>query len=241
MSDDDTISIDDDMRDTSLHAHSYTGVFKIERRIRKINDFYVPLRGGLVPAQVGTFVVVLLVCAALWFALFNPLLHMLFGDQSTVMIAIFAILGPALLAAHYIGKPMPDGKTIKGLLRGRLRRYLDDEWHKGGMPIRQRRNPTEKVLHIQRPWSPDGEGAAYIADVVGKTDLYTPAPIPASPADLLATRRAVADTTPDRLLSWVTDVETTDAETRRAAAEDSDNEDALFAAARGSYGSVLAD
>lgn len=227
-----------DLSNAALQAHSYTGVFKIERRIRKVNDFAVPMRGGLVPAQVGTFVAVLLVSTILWFALLNPLLHLIFGDQSTLPIAITAILGPAILAGHRIGKPMPHGKTIRGWLRSRIRRYLDDEWHRGGLPIKERpHHDTE--LHLHRHWTPDTEGEQYLTNLTGDNDLYTPAPIPSSSAaDIMATRRYLADDQPDRLLSWVTTMATEDNTTH----DDAETNDAVtMSTTRGSFGTVTVE
>lgn len=205
MANDDIVD-EDVTHDPELHAVSYTSIFRIRRRMRKLNDFTIPSRNGIGPEQFGAAFVVFLICVITWFLVLSPLLHILSSDVPWMMPAAW-LLFPPFLAAQRIGKPMPDGKTISGWMRGRVRRYLDDEWHRRGVPVK-RRSHEGKEFHFLRVWEPDTEGSEYIADLTGIPDLYRRKPVTHSPSEQLAARNYI----PVDLADWVNNVEHIDAE-----------------------------
>lgn len=233
----------EDTNDPNLQARSYTGVFRIERRIRKINDFNVPMRSGLVPAQGGAFVAVLLLSLILWFALFSPLITAIFQQPPPAILMAMFLLGPPILATRRIGKPMPYGKTLPGWLRSAARNFLDDEWHRAGTPIASRKSRSEKILHITRTWKPVGEGAEYIADLARDDSLYA---LPdtgysISPADELATRTLQTKGGPADLLDWVLQTQAADDEAARKMMEAADIKALEYATDHTVFGQVHAD
>ena len=243
MADDNDDESAEDTSDVTLQARSYTGVFRIERRIRKINDFAVPLRGGLVPAQVGTFIGVLLVTVILWFALIAPLVSTIFKQSPPLILAVFFILVPPWLLSRQIGKPMPAGKTIPGWVRSRARAFLDDEWHRGGTPIKERPDRTAKVMHLERSWRPDAEGAEFISDLAEDPDLYArpDTGYSISPADEVATADQQDSESTVDLLQWVERVQREDAEAARKALEKSQDNGPEHGTDYATYGQVHTD
>ena len=158
----------EDLEALKLIGHSYDSLFSIRKRIRKINDLTIPLRQGLTTSQIGTGLVVFVVQIILFGMFIRPLFD-LFGASVPWQLLALWLLGPPVLAAQNIIKPMPYGKSIPGTVQSLLRAWLDDPIHRRGLPIATPKQPYEtKVAHYQREWVPFEE---YVADEEGEAPI----------------------------------------------------------------------
>lgn len=167
-----------------LQCVSYTNLFNIRRRVRKINDLYIPLRNGVAPEQFFAFFGTLFFLIIAWFVIIGPVLNLLTSDIGLQIYALY-FLGPPILMAQKIGKPMPNAKSISGWARSKLRWRLDDRVHRRGIPIAARNDPGRQFQYL-RVWEPDAEGAAYLAEYFEKPDLHRDQAWTTSPTDALA-------------------------------------------------------
>lgn len=142
----------EDLEAMGLIGHSYDTLFSIRKRIRKINDLVIPFRQGLTTSQIGTGVGVFILQVITFGMLVVPFLG-LFGAQSPWQFTVLWLLGPPILAAQNIVKPMPYGKSIPGTVQSLMRYLLDDPIHRRGLPIATPRQPYDQTLaHYQREW-----------------------------------------------------------------------------------------
>lgn len=149
-------------------VENYTELAKIRKRIRKVNDITIPLRRGVGIDQVVTGLVVLILLAILYGAIFSPLIAITHIEVSWAAYLIY-FLAPTFLAAQKVSAPMKYGKTIPGTIISRLRRWLDDPVHRRGFPLPHR--PTRaRRMHYQREWQPKTPYAASTNARSGATD-----------------------------------------------------------------------
>lgn len=142
----------EDLEALGLIGHSYDSLFAVRKRIRKVNDLVIPFRQGLTTTQIGTGFAVLVIQIITFGMLVQPFLG-LFGTQAPWQLTVAWILGPPVLAAQNIIKPMPYGKSIPGTVNSMVRYYLDDPIHRRGLPIATPKQPYDKTLvHYQREW-----------------------------------------------------------------------------------------
>lgn len=143
---------EEDLEALGLIGHSYDTLFSIRKRIRKINDLVIPFRQGLTTSQIGTGLGVFILQVITFGMLIVPFLG-LFGAQSPWQFTVLWLLGPPILAAQNIVKPMPYGKSIPGTVQSLMRYLLDDPIHRRGLPIATPRQPYDQTLaHYQREW-----------------------------------------------------------------------------------------
>lgn len=143
---------DDDLEAQGLVANSYDALFLIRKRIRKINDITLPSRTGLATNQIGVGILVFIIATITYGFIGIPLMGLL-GIQPTWWITASWLLGPTVLAAQRIAKPMADGKSIGGTFSSWFRYHLDDRVHRRGVPIPRPKQPDDMpVLHYQREW-----------------------------------------------------------------------------------------
>lgn len=119
-----------------LVGFSYDHLWAIRRRVRKIGDLVIPLRGGLTYAQLGTGFATLVVMFFLYAITGLPLstaLH-LSPTGTLVLMALYLVVPPVLVAQRMVA-PMPNGKTLGGFIRSISRYYFDDKVYRRGRPI----------------------------------------------------------------------------------------------------------
>lgn len=163
----------EDLTAEGLVAHSYTGFFKIRKRIRRFQDLVIPLREGLGVDQLVTFLLGLIVMGILYGLFVSPLVGIL-NLKLTFAFFLVWFLGPAILAAQQISKPMPSGKTISGFVASSIRSMMDDPVHRRGVPLASK--PREgKVFHYQRE---------FVTHPTFAADALTPVPDAADDAGL---------------------------------------------------------
>jgi len=141
----------EDLEAEGLIAYSYTNVFKIKKRMRRIQDIVIPLREGISVEQFMTFFAALAVMGILY-AIFAAPIVTIFHAELGWQFFLLWYLTPAVLASQRISKPMPNSKTIPGALGSWLRSKLDDPVHRRGVPL-PRRPRTGKALHFQREFT----------------------------------------------------------------------------------------
>lgn len=142
----------EDLDAMGLIGHSYDSLFSIRKRIRKVNDLTIPFRQGLTGSQIGTGFLVFIIQIIIYGMLVVPAFG-LFGASPPWQLMVVFIIGPAILAAQNIVKPMPYGKSIPGTLHSVTRGVLDDPIHRRGLPIATPKQPYEETLvHYQREW-----------------------------------------------------------------------------------------
>lgn len=192
---------EEDLEALGLIGHSYDHLFAIRKRMRKLGDFTIPLRGGLTYTQVVTALVSLVVSFLMYALVVSPI-TILIGVEGKAATAVMAltILGPPVLLTQKAVSPMPDHKSISGWMRSWWRFHTDDKVYRRGRPI----NPPTyhrpgRVRHVWRVWEPTDQWAHLVDD-------YTP------------TTRATVERA---FTGTVTDLETAQAATsaRLAAAE----------------------
>lgn len=161
-----------DLEAEGLVAQSYTGFFRIRKRIRKIQDIVVPLREGLGVDQLAMFLLAVLVMGILYGLFVSPIVN-IFEIKLTVPFFLLWFIVPGFFAAQRISKPMPHGKTIPGYVFSKIRKLLDDPVHRRGIPLAKapRRG---KAFHFQREFVVHPKFAA---------DALTPAPNAADDSD----------------------------------------------------------
>lgn len=152
-------------------AHSYDSLFSIRKIIRKINDIQIPVKHGLATDQIGAFIVVFVASLVVFGVVVVPLLGLL-GVRQTPLITAVCLLGPPVLAAQRIAKPMGYGKTIGGTMSSWARYTLDDRVHRRGQPIPTPPRPMDvPVQHYQRSWV---MYADFVDDEPGEQDWSDP-------------------------------------------------------------------
>lgn len=141
----------EDLEAEGLIAYSYTNVFKIKKRMRRIQDIVIPLREGISVEQFMTFFGALAVMGILYGIFVSPIVTILHAELGWQFF-LFWYLAPAVLASQRISKPMPNSKTIPGALGSWMRSKLDDPVHRRGVPLPRR--PREgKSMHFQREFT----------------------------------------------------------------------------------------
>lgn len=162
-----------DLEEEGLYGSSYDSFFAIDKRVRKIQDLYIPTRSGLPVNQIITFFVVLV------FALFLQVFIVgqffsLVGWNEPAIVFWGILLGIPILASWRVSKPFPSAKSIPGTLRSAVTYLLDDPVHRRGRPIKTNRRPLDEfVQHYQRDWTVSQEFAAEIPGEGDWTDDET--------------------------------------------------------------------
>lgn len=156
-----------------LVAHSYDGFFRIDKRIRKFGDVYVPTRTGISVNQFVTFIVVLFASFLFEVLITGPVMAFL-HIPSHWLFFLLRIFGPPLIASWRVTQPMPYGKTIPGTVTSLLTYYCDDTTHRRGMPVPPKKVPDDVfVQHYMRDWTVNREFADEIAGEGDWTDAET--------------------------------------------------------------------
>lgn len=156
-----------DLEKEGLIGVSYDSFFKIDKRVRKVQDLHLPTRAGISVNQIATFFIVLLF-SFLFYALIIVQVTDLFGISVHWFVTVLLIVAPPLLCAWRVSLPMPSGKSIPGTARSLLTYYLDDPVHRRGRPIKtDPRPPDEFVQHYMRDWTVSEE---FAAEVPGEGD-----------------------------------------------------------------------
>lgn len=169
MADNDNI----DWEAEGLVTYAYDSFFKIDKRIHKIQDLYLPTRAGLSVNQIGTFVIVFIVSAVVFALITAPLMGLLHIPRHW-MVTVAMIFGPPVLASWRVTKPMPHGKTIPGTVQSITRYLLDDPTHRRGTPVPTAKVPPDVfVQHYQRDWRINREFAAEVPGEGEWTDPET--------------------------------------------------------------------
>ena len=137
-----------DLEAEGLVAQSYTGFFRIRKRIRKIQDIVVPLREGLGVDQLAMFLLAAAIMGILYGALVSPIVN-IFEIKLTVPFFLLWFIVPGFFAAQRVSKPMPHGKTIPGYVFSQIRHLLDDPVHRRGIPL-VKAPRRGKAFHFQR-------------------------------------------------------------------------------------------
>lgn len=160
-----------DLEAEGLVAYSYDDFFKIDKRIRKVQDIYLPTRTGISVPQIATFFLVLMLSFITQVLVVGPLFGVL-GVREHILVFLAVVFGPPILCAWRVTRAMPHGKTIPGTVQSMARYFLDDELHRRGRPVRAPRQPREGfVQHYQRDWTVAQE---YAAEIVGEEDWTDP-------------------------------------------------------------------
>lgn len=144
-----------------LVGYSYDHLLAIRKRIRKISDFTIPIRGGLTYAQAGTALATFVVMFFVYAVVALPI--MIVTDTSPLGrlgILVTLLFVPPILVAQRMIAPMPDGKTIGGWVRSWTRFTFDDKVHRRGRPIdTPRTHQAGRVRHYLKTWEPAEEFA----------------------------------------------------------------------------------
>lgn len=147
---------DEELVSQGLMGESYDSIRQVRTRVRQIGDIAVPLRGGLAPAQFGVGLLVMF-ASILVFALIIRPAFALFGVQPHWLITATVILGPPILAAQRIIKPMRHGKSISSAAVSWWRYITDEPVHARGLPTPKREQDSIEgaTLVYQRTWVPE--------------------------------------------------------------------------------------
>lgn len=160
----------EDLERAGLIVHSYDSLFAIRKRIRKISDIVIPIKGGLGTNQLGVGVVTFIVMVVIYGLVLVPAMSLM-GIEPHILVAIAVLLGPPILVGQRIAKPMPHGKSIPSSVTSFLRRYLDDPIHRRGNPITTPKQPADMaVLHYHREWQMFPDFAMYAPGELDVTD-----------------------------------------------------------------------
>lgn len=150
-----------------LFGTSYDSFFAIDKRVRKIQDLYVPTRSGLSVNQIITFFIVLFVSFLFQVLILGQIMNLL-GIPGHWLLFLLVVFGPPVLCAWRVTKPMPSNKSIPGTVQSLLMYYLDDPVHRRGRPVKDLPRPREEfVQHYQRDWTVNQE---FAAEVPGEGD-----------------------------------------------------------------------
>lgn len=174
---------EEDLEALGLVAHSYDALFSIRKRIRKINDLEIPLRGGVSTQQIGVVIVTFIVALMLFGFVISPIIRLLHIDLHPLITFGF-IFGLPILAAQRAGTPMPYQKSINGSLASAMRYYLDDPIHRRGVPIKTpRRSDEVQTLHFARTWVMADNFAPYVPGEADLSDPVTESRLRENPAE----------------------------------------------------------
>lgn len=140
-----------DLEAAGLIADSYDALFAIRKRIRSFDDLQLPFRDGVTSAQVGTFVLVLILSGLSLGLVGLPLMRALGLDHWLFILGwLFA---PPVLASQRVLRPMAHQKSIPETISSWVRAMLDDPVHRRGRGIKTPSQPwDESVPHYQREW-----------------------------------------------------------------------------------------
>ncbi len=175
----------DDLEAEGLIAHSYDALFAVRKRVRKINDLHLPTRRGLDTQQIFAFVVVFIAAVVVVAGVIVPAMNLLHLPRPW-WVTIALLIGPPVLAAQRISKPMAYGKSIPGSLTSALRFHVaDNPVHRRGLPVPSRRvDPEQPRLHYQREWVPTADASAGDPSEAPWTDAQTEARFSGEVVDL---------------------------------------------------------
>lgn len=164
---------EEDLDKEGLVGVSYDSFFKIDKRVRKVQDLHLPTRAGISVNQIATFFIALFF-SFLFYALVIVQLTSIFGISIHWFVALLLLFVPPLLCAWRVSLPMPSGKSIPGTARSLLTYYLDDPVHRRGRPIKTDPRPHDEfVQHYMRDWTVSQEFAGEIPGEGDWTDDAT--------------------------------------------------------------------
>lgn len=148
-----------DIEAEGLYGTSYDSFFAIDKRVRKVQDLHVPTRSGLSVNQIATFGVVFIASFLFQVLILGQIMSLL-GIPGHWLLFWTVVLGPPLLCAWRVTKPMPSAKSIPGTVRSVLTYYLDDPVHRRGRPVKDSKRPQDAfVQHYLRDWTVSQEFA----------------------------------------------------------------------------------
>lgn len=150
-----------------LFGTSYDSFFAIDKRVRKVQDLYVPTRSGLSVNQIVTFFIVLVASFLFQVLILGQIMNLL-GIPGHWLFFLLVVFGPPVLCAWRVTKPMPSNKSIPGTVQSLLMYYLDDPLHRRGCPVKESARPRDQFIqHYQRDWTVNQE---FAAEVPGEGD-----------------------------------------------------------------------
>lgn len=156
-----------DLEAEGLFGASYDSFFAIDKRVRKVQDLYVPTRAGLSVNQIITFFIVLFFSFLFQVLIVGQVMSLL-GIPGHWLLFVTVVFGPPILLAWRVTKPMPSDKSIPGTVQSLLMYFLDDPVHRRGRPVKGNARPLmEFVQHYQRDWTVNQE---FAAEVPGEGD-----------------------------------------------------------------------
>lgn len=146
-----------------LVGYSYDHLLAIRKRIRKISELTIPIRGGLTYAQAGTALITFVVMFFVYAVVALPIMVVTnTSPPGRLGVLITLLFVPPVLVAQRMITPMPDGKTIGGWVRSWTRFTFDDKVYRRGRPIdTPRTHRTGRVHHYLKTWEPAEEFAAH--------------------------------------------------------------------------------
>lgn len=156
-----------DLEAEGLFGASYDSFFAIDKRVRKIQDLYVPTRQGLSVNQIVTFFLVLFFSFLFQVLILGQVMSLL-GIPGHWLLFVTVVFGPPILCAWRVTKPMPSDKSIPGTVQSLFMYLLDDPVHRRGRPVKSDPRPQgEFVQHYLRDWTVSQE---FTAEVPGEGD-----------------------------------------------------------------------